>query len=165
MKKLLFLLLFIPLVSLGQLKYKDIMKLDSKDAFEKLMFDKQFSITDQKDNYNSLHYALNPTYKDGEVYSTHFAQYTPSIDSWFFTLIRRGTSTNLYSGVVTDAGIMANDYDGILKKVKRKCEFVKMYTLSATYACYTCKDAEFDGYIAFSIIDGQGAITTFKSLD
>ena len=43
MKKLILLLLFIPLFSFGQITYKDLMKLDSQDAFEKLMFDKRFS--------------------------------------------------------------------------------------------------------------------------
>ena len=43
MKKLILLLLFVPIFSFGQITYKDLMKLDSQDAFEKLMFDKRFS--------------------------------------------------------------------------------------------------------------------------
>ena len=50
MKKLILLLLFVPLVSLGQIKYKDLMKIDSQEAFEKLMFDEQFSTTNEKDD-------------------------------------------------------------------------------------------------------------------
>ena len=43
MKKLILLLLFIPLVSFGQVKYKDIRSIDSKDDFLKLMVDKKYS--------------------------------------------------------------------------------------------------------------------------
>ena len=43
MKKLIVLLLFIPLVSFGQLSYKDIMKIDSKDNFIKLMVENGYS--------------------------------------------------------------------------------------------------------------------------
>ena len=159
MKKLILLLLFIPLVSFGQIKYKDIMKIKNQRAFEKLMFDKQFSETESDDDI-TLYYALNPKTVEGEVRATKFASYTPVLFKFFFTIIRTGTSTNLYTGVVTDAGIMANDYDSMLRKVKRKCKFVKMFKPQTTnYACYSCKDADFEGYLAFGLVGGQGVIT------
>ena len=46
-RRLILLLLFIPLVSFGQLSYKDIMKIDSKDNFIKLMIDKGYASTDK----------------------------------------------------------------------------------------------------------------------
>ena len=166
MKNLLFLLL-IPLVSFGQIKYKDIMQINSQETFEKLMFDKQFSSIDRiDDGYGTLNYALNPNTEDGETKSTHFASWTPSINQFYFTFIRTGTSTNLYTGAVTYTGVMANNYDTILKKVKRKCKFVQMYKVSNdNYACYTCKKAEFEGYLGFAVIGGQGAITNLLYLD
>tara|TARA_B100000900_G_scaffold166658_1_gene141473 strand:- start:743 stop:1261 length:519 start_codon:yes stop_codon:yes gene_type:complete len=157
MKKLILLLLFIPLVSFGQLSYKDIMKIDSKDTFKKYMFDKQFSSLGYEDGMTS--YSLNPIEKDGETLSTHFAYYHDVV-GFYFTIIRTGTNTNLYSGVVTDAGVIDNDYDTILRKVKRKCEFLKMYEVNNdNYACYECKDAEFEGYLGFSVINSKGVIS------
>ena len=161
MKKLILLLLFIPLVSFGQIKYKDLIKIDSQEAFEKLMFDEQFSTTNEKDDYGTLFYALDPKADDdGGVISTKFATYTPVINKFFFTIIRTGTTTNLYTGVVTDAGVITNDYDTMLRKAKRKCKFVKMFKPQTTnYACYSCKDADFEGYLAFGLVGGQGVIT------
>ena len=58
MKKLI-LLLFIPIMSFSQITYKDIMKIDSEDAFIKLMFDKRFqAIEEVRDRTQT--YALDP---------------------------------------------------------------------------------------------------------
>ena len=154
MKKLILLLLFIPLVSFGQITYKDLMKLKNQQAFVKLMFDKQFSTYDRDDDsvYESLYYALNPKKQaDGEYASSHFIRYTPTINTFYFSFIR---------------GVMANNYDTIFKKVKRKCEFIKMYKLGKqNYACYSCKDAEYRGYLGFSIIEGWGTIANIPNID
>ena len=145
------------------------MKLKNQQAFVKLMFDKQFSTYDRDDDSvdESLYYALNPKKQaDGRYASTHFLRYTPTINTFYFSFIRMGKSTNLYTGAVTDAGVMANNYDTILKKVKRKCEFIKMYKLGKqNYACYSCKDAEYRGYLGFSIIGGWGAIANIPNID
>ena len=166
MKKLFVLLLLIPIFSFGQIKFKDLMKIDSQEAFEKLMFDEQFSNTEKPDGLDGVYYSLNPTTEDGEILSSHFATYTRVIDTFWFSFTRTGTSTNLYTGAVTNAGVMANNYDTILKKVKRKCEFVKMYkVMENNFACYECKDAEFKGYLGFAIVNGLGTISNFNYID
>ena len=166
MKKLI-LLLFIPLVSFGQIKYKGLMKIDSQQAFEKLMFDEQFSPIEYTDDYGSIQYALNPnTNESGEVVSSHFAQYSSQANMFYFTFIRKGTTTNTYTGVVTDVGIIANNYDTMLRKAKRKCKFVKMHKVElVNYACYTCKDAEFEGYLSFGLLESQGVVTNINYID
>jgi len=30
---------------------------------------------------------------------------------------------------------------------------------TTNYACYSCKDADFEGYLAFGLVGGQGVIT------
>jgi len=170
MKKLFVLLLFIPIFSFGQINFKDIMKIKNQEAFEKLMFDKQFSTYEKSDTtgIKSLYYALNPITQDGGVASSHFASYTPSLMTFYFAFIRTGTSTNLYTGAVSEIGVIANDYDKILRKAKRKCDFVKMYKVANNnYACYTCKDADWGEakYLGFAIIGGQGAIANFAYID
>ena len=131
------------------------------------MFDEQFSaVPNETSDEGDISYALNPIDKGGEPASTHFAYYFSSTELFYFTFMRRGSSTNLYTGVVTDAGIMANNYDTILRKVKRKCKYIKIYTVSKTdYACYECKDAEFKGYLGFAIVNGLGTISNFNYID
>ena len=59
-----------------------------------------------------------------------------------------------------------NNYYTILKKVKRKCEFVKMYESgSNNYACYDCKKSEFEGYLGFTTVGEQGMITQLRYID
>ena len=158
MKKLLFLLL-IPLVSFGQLKYKDLMKLDSKETYIQYMFDLQFSGIEGDDN----NYALNPKKNDlGNNISTHFAYYFEDESTFYFEAMRMGTVTTIYGSYEE---LFRNDYDKVLKKVKRKCKFVFMRELyDNNFACYSCKDAEFEGYIGFSVIGRKGHIAQIKSI-
>ena len=156
MKKLLF--LFIPLVSLGQLSYSGLMKIDSKNAYVQYMFDLQFSAIEGDDN----NYALNPIKDDlGNEISTHFAYYFDEV-GFFFEAQRMGNVTNIYG---SHKEIIANDYDKILKKVKRRCKYVFMRKINNdNYACYSCKDAEFEGYIGFSVMGTKGIIAQIKSI-
>ena len=158
MKKLLF--LFIPLISLGQLSYSGLMKIDSKNAYVQYMFDLQFSAIEGDDN----NYALNPSNDDlGNDISTHFAYYFDVDDgAFFFQVQRMGTITNIYS---SHKEIITNDYDKILRRVKRRCKYVFMRKINNdNYACYSCKDAEFQGYIGFSVIGTSGIIAQIKSI-
>ena len=63
MKKLILLLLFIPLVSFGQISYKDVMQMNSKDKFIELMFDEQFSPIESESS--GINYALLPKKDEG----------------------------------------------------------------------------------------------------
>ena len=65
MKNLLLLLLFIPIVSLGQtpagnstVTFKDIMSIDSKDTFLKVMVENKYSNDETRLSENT--FALNP---------------------------------------------------------------------------------------------------------
>ena len=45
-------------------------------------------------------------------------------------------------------------------------EFVKMHKIESTsYACYDCKQAKFEGYLGFSIVDGLGHIAQIRYTD
>ena len=71
-KKLILLLLFIPLFAFAQavssITYKDVMSIDSKDTFLKIMVENKYSTT----NTSEYSFALNP---DEYGSSTSFAQY------------------------------------------------------------------------------------------
>ena len=142
MKKLLLLLLFIPVVSFGQVSYEAIMKLNSKDAFVKYMFDAGFSFDTANSSGDDLTYVLNPIISDDEYEpkGTHIACW---YEDFFWLYIRL-------------EGFDENDYSTILKKVKTKCKYIKM---EKGYAVYECPDAKFEGKrLWFAINDGMGEI-------
>ena len=150
MKKLILLLLFIPLVSFGQITYKDLMKLDSQDAFEKLMFDKRFSAIKEVSE-GTRTYALDPDYEDK---SKAFAMYfTEGTEFFYFQFVKPDELSESF-------GYATNIYEEILNKVERKCKFVKMYKVAKdNYACYDCKQAEFIGLLGFTVADGMQHIS------
>ena len=160
MKKFLFFLL-VPLFAFTQyydgssstLNYKDILSIDSKDAFLMQMFKHKYS-TNNKGQYS---YALNP---DENGLSTSFASYYPATDTFWLEFTRTGT---LYTGTPQEQDVlMQNVYDKVLSKVDRRCKFVKMETVGdITYALYDCKKAKFDRYLGFTISNRSGIITTF----
>lgn len=144
------------------------MEIDSKDKFLKLMFEKNFSSVDfESDGESDLTYMLNPQ-KDvnGEWLTSQFAQWWGKSENYYFAFTRTGTTTSTYTGVVTDAGVIANTYDRIYNKVKRKDKFYKMYSFqNDNYACYECDKAKFDGYLCFTIRNGNGTIAQLKYID
>ena len=157
MKKLIVLLLFIPLVSFGQLSYKDIMKIDSKDNFIKLMIDNGYASTDKLSIEGQINFGYRPSKDDtGEYISTSFASYTFIEDLGLFSFqFSRPESSYAY-----------DPYDEILQKVKRKCKFIKVKIVDTdNYACYECKQAEWEGYIGFTNVGKSGLIGQFLYID
>ena len=160
MKKLLILLLFIPLVSIGQVKYKDIRSIDSKDDFLKLMVDKKYSGIDS--GVSEFSFALNPN-EDGQ--SSSFAYYYTFNNTYEFEFVRTGTNTNMYTGaVISKDVVVANTYDPLLKKVKRRCEYVEIKTIGTrNYAIYDCdKYDRNDNLIGLTTSGQSGIVKTFN---
>ena len=154
----LIILLFVSFNSFGQIEYKDVTRIDSKDAFLKLMFDNGFSSVEYEGaNENTITYLLNPIKDDeGEWLSSELAQWWGATDNFFFSFTR----TNKY-GTVVD-----NNYDQIYERVKRRDNFYKMYTVGkTTYACYVCPKAKFEGYLCFTINEGNGQIAQLRYVD
>ena len=137
------------------------MKLDSKDAFQKLMIDKKMSIIEKNDNI--IDYALTPsTDKDGETVSTLFGSYV-----WYdynglftFTFIRTGYEYNPYTGdKIQENIVVSNSFDPIQKKVERKCRFIKIVNIvEIDFACYLCNDAKFRGYLGLGFTGNKGIV-------
>ena len=141
MKRIILILLFTPLISFGQVKYKDLMKIDSKDKFLKYMFDLGFSSLDGEVSY---YYAFDPSYENGDPLSTHFALWQEETDTFFFQIVRNAN----------------NDYDKIARKILKKCEFLKMVEVdNDAYACYDCPDSH--DFIGIMVNDGSGIIVQF----
>jgi hypothetical protein len=160
MKKFLFFLL-VPLFAFTQyydnttstFTYKDILSIDSKDAFLKQMFKHKYSNTGQ----GQFRYSLNP---DENGLSSSFAYYYPETDTFWLDFTRTGTK---YTGTPQEKDVlMQNVYDEVLNTVDRRCKFVEMKTIgNSTYALYDCRKAKFNRYIGFTIENSSGIITTF----
>tara|TARA_B110000879_G_C10830879_1_gene377840 strand:+ start:132 stop:617 length:486 start_codon:yes stop_codon:yes gene_type:complete len=156
MKNLILVLLFIPLFAFAQavssITYKDVMSIDSKDTFLKIMVENKYSTT----NTSEYSFALNP---DEYGSSTSFAQYFLN-NRFYFEFVRTGT---MYTGTPQEKEIiMENPYDTIFEIIKRKCKYVAVKKVdNLNYACYECKKAKFDGLIALTTSGKKGIITAF----
>ena len=160
MKKILLLSLFISLVSFGQVKYNDIRSIDSKDDFLKLMVDKKYSGIGS--DVSEFSFALNPN-EDGQ--SSSFAYYYTFNNTYEFEFVRTGTNTNMYTGaVISKDVVVANTYDPLLKKVKRRCEYVEIKTIGTrNYAIYDCdKYDRNDNLIGLTTSGQSGIVKTFN---
>ena len=151
MKKLILLLLF-PLISFSQVTYKDIMSINSKDTFLKVIVENKYSTTSISENT----FALNP---DEYGSSSSFAKYYLN-NRFMFEFVRTGT---MYTGTPQEKEvIMDNPYDTIFEIIKRKCKYVAVKKVdNLNYACYECKKAKYDGLIALTTSGKTGIITAF----
>ena len=145
MKKLI-LLLFIPLVSFSQ-SYDDIMSIDSKEQFVRVMIENGFEMI--KSNDTELVYALDPN-SDGT--SSSFANYLigDNGDSVMFQY----TTTDFFGN-----NNKGNQYDKVYKVAKSKCEYNEIIDSivegsKAQMVKYKCGSKR----MAFQKEDGKGYI-------
>lgn len=144
MKKIILILLFTPLVSFGQIiEYLDILKIDSKEAFMKLMYELEFSA----DNTYPYYFGYDITENEnGTKVSSHWARWFDDTKTFSFQIARQRNS-----GLI-------DDYTLIKRKIENRCTYVTMKIINNdNYACYQCSNAEFDGYIALGMTS-NGAI-------
>jgi len=141
MKKLI-LLLFIPLVSFGQ-TYDDIMSIDSKEQFVRVMIENGFEMIQSDEE--ELVYALEP---NADLQSRAFANYYISPNG-IGILFQYTTKNN-----------NRNQYDKIYKDVKSKCEYYGIIDSivlksEAQMVKYWCDDFQ---ALSFQKEDGNGYI-------
>ena len=154
MKKLLFFLL-VPLISLSQVTYKDIMSISTKNTFLKAMLDNKYS--QMESDSSKLVFGLIPT-EDGK--STSFAYYYPN-NRFEFQFTRTGI---INKGKPNEEVVVRdNSYDTIYDIISEKCKLVSIREVDKkNYACYDCNKAKFDGLIGFTTSGQSGMVTSFK---
>ena len=154
MKKLVFILLFIPLISFSQVTYKDVMSISTKNTFLKVMLDNKYSQMEL--DSTELVFGLIPSENDT---SSSFAYYY-SDNRFMFQFVRTGTK---YTGTPQEkVVVMDNPYDAIYNKISEKCKLVSIREVDKkNYACYDCKKAKFDGLIGLTTSGQSGFITAF----
>ena len=154
MKKLILLLLFIPLISFSQVTYKDVMSIGTKNTFLKVMLDNKYS--QMESDSAELLFGLIPSENDT---SSSFAYYY-SDNRFMFQFVRTGIRNKGEPN--EEVVVMDNPYDTIYDKISEKCKLVSIREVDKkNYACYDCKKAKFDGLIGLTTSGQSGFITAF----
>ena len=152
MKKLILLLLFIPLVSFGQtFDYNDLKDINSEKQFKRFAFEKEFVKT--KESSYSLVYAqnYNKEKNKAEVWSHYYLE----TGLFYFQLGK------------TYDGSSDESFDRVLEQVKKKCTFYdfKENSLNLEFICYTCPGSAFPGKIGFARGAKNNYIETFTNFN
>ena len=141
--------------SMATLDFKDLMSIDSKDAFLNQMFKHRYQVT--RNGIDDNAYSLNPSETGA---SSSFAEYFEYTNTFWFQFVRTGT---MYTGTPQEKVIiMENSYDNILNTVQKRCKYIGTETVGeSVYAIYDCKKAKFDSNIGFTISGASGIISSF----
>ena len=108
MKKLLFLLLFIPLVSLGQIfDYNDLKDINSEKQFKRFSFEKEF--VKVKENESYMTYAKK--WNKEEDTASEWSYYYPKTGLFSFQISKYPN------------GSSGDSFNRVLEQVKAKCTF------------------------------------------
>ena len=154
MKKLLFLLVFIPLVSFSQ-TYKDLMSIKSVDMFKKVVIENNYEFAETNDETVTYGYNIQKDSINGDK-ATKWAMYGLDSDMFFFTFSRNDVLSNFF-GMESDNS--ENSYDLILKDVKEKCTYYKVETMDdIEYLTYSCPESTYKGKLGFAVQDGWGFV-------
>ena len=127
MKKLLLLLLFIPLMSVGQITLQEILDIDSEKSFKKTFIENGFQEETAPENAEKL-----VTYVKQIVSQTISASFRRS-DSLSVKVVGL-----LFTPDMLDRNVI---YDGIYDKVKEECSFYEVRnSIGMDVAFYNCPD-------------------------
>ena len=128
MKKLLLLLLFIPVVCFGQVNsYTDLKKINSLDQFKRIAIENGYEKSKTQNYDNIVEYYLEPSYDNEEGISAKgVAFYYTSNGDFRFIFKENIFGVNL-------------EYDDIFDEVKKDCQFFEIIPRKdlefATYSC------------------------------
>jgi|TARA_B110000459_G_C16421218_1_gene407530 hypothetical protein len=157
MKKLILLLMLIPLISFGQIiSYNDVMSISSVNMFKKVVIENGFqkyneSLTVEMNEQMKSTYAYG--LKKGNTLEEDTAQiigvfYAGRFSFGFYDI-------NFVTGVDALSKLLDTGYDKIFSEVKEKCMYSEIVEIGGKdYEAYKCNDAEFKGRIGF--VKSQG---------
>ena len=154
MKKLLLLLLFIPLMSIGQITYKDVMSIKSVDTFKKVAIENGYEFNGlDEDDFIMYGFDISKDSINGNK-STKWLYYDPEDDIFVLQFSRKG-----FFGL-NDEG----EYDLIIAEIKEKCSFYKIIENDGTdFVSYSCPESSYEGKIGFVVMDDTGVIMHFPN--
>jgi len=155
MKKILFLLLFIPMLSYSQITYDDVMSINSEDTFKRVMIENGYGKVISQSNDSLIVYGYNVT---SESSSNSFCIYNNMSDIYVLGF----NKTSFLSRFGLDEDGSDNSYDLIVKEIKSGCEYYKIITNDDDWVSYSCVDSKYIDLVGFTIVDGWGWIRNFR---
>ena len=159
MKKLILLLLFIPLLSFSQ-SYKDLMSINSVDMFKKAVIENGYEFSSEKDGDITYGFNIMRDSIDGDK-SIKWAYYNTNNDRWTFTFSRSNMLNSFASALLGASSEETPDspYDTIVDEIKEKCKYYKIQNINGVdFVTYSCSDSTYKGKIGFTIDKGKGVI-------
>ena len=172
MKKLLFILLCVPLVGFGQsFDFNDIKKINSEKKFSVFALENRYSIpTGAEELVDGVQYAYKDfvRYDEGDFVSAFSS-------SWLYWSKEYNLfSMDFYLGNEETKKI----FEKIISQIKSECEFYDIikgmnlntviervnYHVKKEHLCYTCPNSKYKGKITFYISGNTGYIETVNPL-
>ena len=159
MKKLILLLLFIPLVSLGQ-TYKDIMSISSVDMYKKVSIENGYTfVQEEADGWITYGFDVTKDSINGDT-ASRWLSYNKKDHRFSLEISRKGLF-----GIKVDDG----PYDLIVEEIKEKCKYFGIVTYeyesadwpNDDYVCYSCSESTYRGKIGFVVTEEGGIIRHF----
>ena len=163
MKRVLFVLLFIPIFSFSQVSYKDVMSIKSVDMFKKVVIENGYEY-DSMDDDGWLSYGFNIVRDSIEGNkSSKWSSYNTKDDRFTLSFGRRSVLGNFFG---TEDDNSSNPYDLIVKDIKEKCKYYKIINYKGTdYVTYSCSESSYKGKIGFVVSEGSGIIRHFPTTE
>jgi len=141
MKKLLFVLLFIPLMSFSQeITFDELMTINSTDSYKRVVIENGFEFHEIKDEFIWYGFEINKR-KGGDT-AKKWSLYNEEYGLTIFQFIKNGLW-------------IEREYNQIVSDIKSKCEYSK---IDGEYATYNCSESSFNGTIGIMSADGSGYV-------
>ncbi len=158
MKKIIIILLSLPLFSIGQenLSLNNILDIGDKNAFLKEVIENGYS--EGNSTKDKIYYGKGLS-KD-KTLATDWGQYTLSNGEFYFEQGDLAAARKQSKGG-------ACYYDLIVADIKSQCKHIKVMTHDSkrngqvNFSTYQCSGAKFAGSIGFAQIDGNGVVQQF----
>ena len=151
MKKLIFILLFLPLMSFGQdMTYEDLMGFENTKQVERFLIERNYEKFDKEDKKN-INYGYNIDYRDDGTYINKGARISIDNDSLSF---KNAFNLGFYVDFMFTS---EEDYNRIYDVAKKELEFLDVFSGIALY------NIEESGVIlGFSITENNHYVTLMR---
>lgn len=163
-------LLFIPLIGVSQISYKDVMKIKDVNQFKRVMIENGLEFESSDDDLVTYGLDIVKDPINGNK-STLWGYYQKGTQFWGLDFSRSSLLSELLPHlnelVLEEEGSkLRSEYDKILKEVKEKCKYYEIFTFSGNdYVTYSCSESLYGGKIGFMVSEGWGYIKHFPKTD
>ena len=161
MKNLL-ILLFIALLGVSQVSYNDVMSINSEKMFKKVMIENGYEWNSIDEDGLTYGWEIEKDSIEGNK-SSKWGYYHKNGE--FMLSFSRNTFLSSFLNLEEDN--TENEYDLIVKEIKKNCKYYDIITYvndvdeELDYVCYSCSESKYKGKIGFMISEGWGYIRHF----